>query len=133
MIDLLKSHRGRFATILADPPWQFTNQTGKVAPEHRRLHRYGTMALDEIMALPVEQLAAPTAHLYLWCPNALLPDGLAVMQAWGFTSPTSSGTRCARTAAPTGAALASISASTELILFGVRGKTRARSRPGDGR
>jgi N6-adenosine-specific RNA methylase IME4 len=57
----------RFATLLADPPWQFTNKTGKVAPEHKRLSRYGTMTLPEIMALPVEQLAAPTAHLYLWC------------------------------------------------------------------
>ena len=74
----------RFAAILADPPWRFVNKTGKVAPEHRRLSRYGTMTLDEIVALPVEQLAAPTAHLYLWCPNALLPDGLAVMKAWGF-------------------------------------------------
>jgi len=75
----------RFTTLLADPPWQFTNKTGKVAPEHKRLARYGTMTLPEIMALPVEQLAAPTAHLYLWCPNALLPDGIAVMKAWGFT------------------------------------------------
>src|SRR5262245_57607045 len=74
----------RFAAILADPPWRFVNKTGKVAPEHRRLSRYGTMTLDEITALPVEQVAAPTAHLYLWCPNALLPDGLAVMKAWGF-------------------------------------------------
>ena len=70
----------RFATLLADPPWQFTNKTGKIAPEHKRLSRYGTMRLPEIMALPVEQLAAPTAHLYLWCPNALLPDGIAVMK-----------------------------------------------------
>ena len=71
--DLLRFAHGRqFATILADPPWQFTNKTGKVAPEHRRLSRYGTMKLDEIMALPVEQFAAPTAHLYLWCPNAML-------------------------------------------------------------
>ncbi len=75
----------RFATILADPPWQFINKTGKVAPEHRRLSRYGTMKLDEIVALPVEELATPTAHLYLWCPNALLPEGLAVMKAWGFS------------------------------------------------
>src|SRR6476619_1729964 len=74
-----------FATILSDPPWQFINRSGKIAPEHRRLSRYGTMRLEEIMALPVEKLAAPTAHLYLWCPNALLPEGLAVMTAWGFT------------------------------------------------
>src|SRR5580658_105141 len=48
--DLLGFAQGRhFATILADPPWQFTNKTGKVAPEHKRLSRYGTMRLDEIM------------------------------------------------------------------------------------
>lgn len=75
----------RFSTVLADPPWQFVNRTGKVAPEHKRLNRYGTMALDEICALPVEAILAPTAHLYLWVPNALLPDGLRVMASWGFT------------------------------------------------
>src|SRR4249920_3498055 len=75
----------RFATVLADPPWQFTNKTGKIAPEHKRLTRYSTLALDEIKALPVGQITASTAHLYLWCPNALLPEGLTVMAAWGFT------------------------------------------------
>jgi N6-adenosine-specific RNA methylase IME4 len=43
------------------------------------------MSLNEIMALPVNDIADETAHLYLWVPNAVLPDGLAVMQAWGFT------------------------------------------------
>ncbi len=43
----------RFATILADPPWQFQNRTGKMAPEHRRLARYGTLALPDIGSLPV--------------------------------------------------------------------------------
>ncbi|MBE9604135.1 S-adenosylmethionine-binding protein [Acetobacteraceae bacterium H6797] len=75
----------QFGTVLADPPWQFTNRTGKVAPEHRRLNRYGTMHLEEIKALPVCEALAPTAHLYLWVPNALLPEGLEVMKAWGFT------------------------------------------------
>jgi N6-adenosine-specific RNA methylase IME4 len=85
-VDLGASTRGRkFATILADPPWRFTNRTGKVAPEHRRLSRYSTMTLDEICGLPVEELAAKTAHLYLWTPNALMPDALRVMEAWGFT------------------------------------------------
>src|SRR5271169_6895865 len=68
-----------FGTILADPPWQFANRTGKIAPEHRRLSRYSTMTLDDIKALPVPQFINATAHLYLWVPNALLPDGLAVM------------------------------------------------------
>lgn len=84
--DLSKALAGKhFGTVLADPPWQFANRTGKIAPEHRRLSRYGTMRLQDIVDLPVRDFLAPTAHLYLWCPNALLPDGLAVMQAWGFT------------------------------------------------
>src|SRR3954447_22614594 len=82
--DLLDCADGReFGTILADPPWQFQNRTGKIAPEHKRLSRYGTMSLDDIMQLPVQDVAASTAHLYLWVPNALLPHGIAVLQAWG--------------------------------------------------
>ena len=61
--DLLRfANTRRFATFLVDPPWRFTNKTGKVAPEHKRLARYGTMTLPEIMALPLEQLAAPAAR-----------------------------------------------------------------------
>jgi N6-adenosine-specific RNA methylase IME4 len=74
----------RFRTILADPPWQFQNKTGKVAPEHRRLSRYGTMSLADIKALPVASVTEDTAHLYLWVPNALLPEGIEVLKAWGF-------------------------------------------------
>lgn len=83
--DLLTFTAGeKYTTIYADPPWQFANKTGKVGPEHKRLNRYDTMTLDEIKALPVSEIAAENAHLYLWIPNAMLPDGLAVMQAWGF-------------------------------------------------
>src|SRR6266699_487990 len=79
-IDLLRlAGRSRFSPILADPPWQFTNKTGKVAPEHKRLSRYNTLTLDEIRALPIDRVTAAKAHLYLWCPNALLPEGLAVL------------------------------------------------------
>ena len=74
----------KYETIYADPPWRFQNRTGKVAPEHKRLNRYETMPLEEIKALPVKEITGDKAHLYLWVPNALLPDGLAVMDAWGF-------------------------------------------------
>lgn len=74
----------KYNTIYADPPWHFQNSTGKVAPEHKRLARYHTMSLTDIMALPVEQIAGEKSHLYLWIPNAMLPDGLKVMDAWGF-------------------------------------------------
>lgn len=74
----------KYNTIYADPPWRFQNRTGKVAPEHKRLSRYGTMSGEEIKALPVNDFAGDKAHLYLWVPNALLPLGLEVMDAWGF-------------------------------------------------
>ena len=74
----------RFATVLADPPWRFANRTGKVAPEHRRLSRYPTLTLPEIRALPVAEHLTETAHCYVWVPNALLPEGLSVLAAWGF-------------------------------------------------
>lgn len=82
---LLRAGPTRFATVLADPPWQFQNRTGKMAPEHRRLTRYPTMTLQDICDLPVKNIVADTAHLYLWVPNALLPEGLRVMEDWGFS------------------------------------------------
>jgi len=83
--DLLTSlGNKKFSTILADPPWQFQNRTGKVAPEHKRLSRYSTLSIEEIKALPVSEIAKERSHLYLWVPNALLPWGIEVLHAWGF-------------------------------------------------
>ena len=84
-IDLHELRGHAFRTVLADPPWRFTNRHGKMAPEHHRLRRYSTLALDTLMAMPVAECVADTAHLYLWVPNAMLPQGLQVMAAWGFT------------------------------------------------
>jgi N6-adenosine-specific RNA methylase IME4 len=122
----------RFATILADPPWQFVNRTGKIAPEHRRLSRYGTMALEEIMGLPVGEIATPTAHLYLWVPNALLPDGLAVMAAWGFTYKSNLvWHKIRKDGGSDGRGVGFYFRNvTELILFGVRGRNARTLAPG---
>ncbi len=122
----------RYGTILADPPWQFTNKTGKVAPEHRRLARYSTMKLDEIAALPVPEVAAPTAHVYLWCPNALLPDGIAVMKAWGFTYKSNIvWHKVRKDGGSDGRGVGFYFRNvTELILFGVRGKNARTLAPG---
>jgi N6-adenosine-specific RNA methylase IME4 len=116
--------QSRFATVLADPPWQFVNRTGKMAPEHRRLSRYGTMTLDEIKGLPVANIAAPTAHLYLWVPNALLPDGLEVMKAWGFIYKSNLvWHKVRRDGGSDGRGVGFYFRNvTELVLFGVRGK-----------
>jgi N6-adenosine-specific RNA methylase IME4 len=131
--DLLEfAGKSRFATILADPPWQFVNRTGKIAPEHRRLSRYGTMALQEIAALPVCNIATPTAHLYLWVPNALLPDGLAVMKAWGFTYKSNLvWHKVRKDGGSDGRGVGFYFRNvTELILFGVRGKNARTLAPG---
>ena len=124
--------RQRFATILADPPWRFQNSTGKIAPEHRRLSRYGTLSLDEIKALPVNHVAADTAHLYLWIPNALLGDGLAVMAAWGFTYKSNIVWRKIRKdGGSDGRGVGFYFRNvTELVLFGVRGKNARTLKPG---
>ena len=123
---------GGFGAILADPPWQFQNRTGKVAPEHKRLSRYETMTLDEIMALGVAAVAAPTAHLYLWVPNALLPEGLRVMAAWGFTYKTNIvWAKRRKDGGPDGRGVGFYFRNvTELILFGVRGKNARTLTPG---
>jgi len=114
----------KVATILADPPWQFRNKTGKIAPEHRRLTRYPTLRLDQICSLPVDPVLKPTAHLYLWCPNALLPNGLAVMRAWGFEYKSNLvWHKVRKDGGSDGRGVGFYFRNvTELILFGVRGK-----------
>jgi N6-adenosine-specific RNA methylase IME4 len=131
--DLSAALRGqKFATILADPPWQFQNKTGKVAPEHRRLARYGTLTLSEIAALPVDQIAAEPAHLYLWVPNALLPEGLAIMRAWGFRYKSNLvWHKIRKDGGSDGRGVGFYFRNvTELILFGVRGKNARTLAPG---
>lgn len=131
--DLLRAAgKRRFGTILADPPWRFQNKTGKVAPEHRRLARYSTMHLDEICALPVSEVAASTAHLYLWVPNALLPNGLAVMAAWGFTYKSNIvWHKIRKDGGSDGRGVGFYFRNvTEMILFGVRGKNARTLQPG---
>lgn len=131
--ELLAFTKGeRFPTILADPPWQFQNRTGKVAPEHRRLSRYATMTLDDICALPVNMVAADTAHLYLWVPNALLPEGLRVMAAWGFQYKSNIvWHKVRKDGGSDGRGVGFYFRNvTELILFGVRGKNARTLAPG---
>lgn len=114
----------RFKTILADPPWQFQNRTGKMAPEHKRLNRYPTMRLDDIKELPVAQVADEDSHLYLWVPNALLPEGLEVMKAWGFQYKTNIiWEKVRKDGAPDGRGVGFYFRNvTEILLFGVRGR-----------
>jgi N6-adenosine-specific RNA methylase IME4 len=117
---------GRFGSILIDPPWRFKNRTGKVAPEHRRLHRYETMEAEAIAALPVGEFALPQSHLYLWTPNALIQEALGIMLAWGFTYKTNLvWLKVRKDGEPDGRGVGFYFRNvTELVLFGVRGKLR---------
>ncbi|MBI4460414.1 MAG: S-adenosylmethionine-binding protein [Acidobacteria bacterium] len=121
--DLTKQH---FGTILIDPPWRFANRTGKMAPEHKRLHRYPTMSFEEIAELPVGKLALPNSHLYLWCPNALLLEALTIMKAWGFTYKTNIvWYKVRKDGGPDGRGVGFYFRNvTELLLFGVKGHLR---------
>ena len=122
----------KFSTILADPPWQFENRTGKIAPEHKRLSRYSTLTLDEICELPVADFAADTAHLYLWVPNALLPNGIQVMKAWGFRYVSNIvWHKVRKDGGSDGRGVGFYFRNvTELLLFGVRGRNARTLGPG---
>ncbi|MCI5778448.1 MAG: MT-A70 family methyltransferase [Lentisphaeria bacterium] len=113
----------KFRTILADPPWQFNNRTGKVAPEHKRLNRYPTLCLDDIKKIPVQTVAEERCHLYLWVPNALLPEGLEVMRAWGFEYKTNLiWEKVRKDGYPDGRGVGFYFRNvTEILLFGIRG------------
>jgi N6-adenosine-specific RNA methylase IME4 len=133
-LDNLQSFLGskKFGTLLADPPWQFVNRTGKIAPEHRRLSRYSTMNFEEIAALPIQSGLLPTAHLYLWVPNALLPNGLAVMKAWGFEYKSNIvWHKLRKDGGSDGRGVGFYFRNvTEILLFGVRGKNARTLKPG---
>lgn len=133
IVDFATQLRGRrFRTLLVDPPWRFENRTGKMAPEHKRLNRYGTMTTDEICELPVSEVMEKTAHIYLWAPNALLPDALKVMSAWGFQYKTNLvWHKIRKDGGSDGRGVGFYFRNvTELILFGVRGPNARTLQPG---
>ena len=122
----------KYRTIYADPPWQFQNRTGKVAPEHKRLSRYSTMTLEDIKALPVAKIADEKSHLYLWVPNALLPEGLEVMKAWGFEYKTNLiWEKVRKDGQPDGRGVGFYFRNvTEILLFGIKGDKNRTLQPG---
>lgn len=78
--------RSKFKTIVADPPWRTTTGPkgfGYSDGGHVRLE-YPVMTLDEIKALPVDELAEDAAHLYVWTTNILVRQCYEVVESWGF-------------------------------------------------
>jgi len=85
---------GKYRTIVADPPWEHPDSGGRTVSTagnwrgkwlgYESRVPYNRMTLGEIAALPVADLAAPDAHLYLWTTNGFLRDAFDVVDAWGF-------------------------------------------------
>jgi N6-adenosine-specific RNA methylase IME4 len=119
-----------YATIVADPPWAYDEGWPKFGdragiPHDRTPLPYSAMGLEAIAALPVQNLAARDAHLYLWTTNRYVPDAFDIVKAWGFRyaqilvwckPPMGVG--------PGGA----FSITTEFLLFARRGRLKAKSR-----
>lgn len=74
----------RYGAILADPPWAYAMRSAKGYAKSPEAH-YSTMPLENIMALPVRDLAGPDCYLFLWSTWPHLPQAMQVMTAWGFT------------------------------------------------
>lgn len=75
----------KYRVIYADPPWRYRNKRTGGSLKSGAEQKYPTMSIDEICALPVRDIAARNSVLFLWATVPLLPEALAVMQAWGFT------------------------------------------------
>ena len=121
-----KNTKKKYNTLLADPPWRCYDRTGKIAPENKRLYRYSTMETNDIMSLPVRSVMYEHSHIYLWVPNALIADGLMVMKAWGFNYKTNIvWQKIRKDGEPDGRGVGFyFRNTTELLLFGVRGRRR---------
>lgn len=112
MILLNKENKTKYSTIMADPPWS-RNQTVNFGA----LKHYNLMKLEDIKNMPIADLAAKNAHLYLWVPNGLLQDGLDVMKAWGFEFKT-----IFTWIKPKLGLGVYLRNASETVLFGIRGK-----------
>ena len=76
--------KAKYAVVLADPPWNYGMKDDRSGNGHIPQNHYATMSTDDICAMPVADVLADDAMLYMWCPASLLPDGLRVMRSWGF-------------------------------------------------
>ena len=96
------------------------------------MNRYSTLGLEDIKALPVDQVTGERCHLYLWVPNALIEEGLQVMKAWGFKYKSNIvWQKIRKDGEPDGRGVGFyFRNTTELILFGVKGKNVRTLKPG---
>jgi N6-adenosine-specific RNA methylase IME4 len=105
----------RFSTVVLDPPWDWGDE-GDAEQLGRARPTYATLSLDDITALPIQDLSQANAHLYLWITNRSLPKGFALLERWGFRYVT-----CLTWVKPSFGMGNYFRGSTEHVLFGVKG------------
>ena len=79
-LNILIEEGAKFKTILADPPWSYSNKATRSASNKH----YKTMTLDDMASLPIAALADNQSHLHLWTTNAFIFDCKRIIEAWGF-------------------------------------------------
>lgn len=80
----LPTGKKKYSLLLADPPWNYGMSNDRSASRMLPHNHYPTMSTDDICAMDVQSCVTKDAMLYLWCPASLLPEGLRVMESWGF-------------------------------------------------
>ena len=88
---------GPFATVVADPPWDYSRKlsgggTSGYSPVHHSrggtrgaANHYVTLSLGDLSQLPVRDVVAAQAHLYLWTTGAFIVEAHQLAEAWGFS------------------------------------------------
>lgn len=121
---MLEEFEGRrFGTILLDPPWRYGDKLP--GPKRGAVKHYDVMTPGEIAALPIDELAAPDAHVYLWTTNSHVEDAYKILRIWGFEPKTQlAWVKLTQRGEPVYGMGRYYRGAFEPVIFAVRGKAR---------
>jgi len=81
--DLFGQLTRKWPFIYADPPWAFENRS-ELGEDRNPNQHYQTMTIDQLMDLPVRDIAADDAILAIWVTDPILAQAMNLITAWGF-------------------------------------------------
>jgi N6-adenosine-specific RNA methylase IME4 len=127
------SDRARYRVLVADPPWAFGDKLTMSKVRRGAEANYGTLTTEDLLSRVAEEVfpvMATDSVCALWCPMALLGDGLNVLRAWKYVQ------KQALVWVKTAKGKAGLAfgmghhfrGCAELVLFGVRGKVAPKVR-----
>jgi N6-adenosine-specific RNA methylase IME4 len=115
-----------YAVVLADPPWRFRNKKTGGSMRSGSSQQYPTISTEDLCRMPVRDIAARNAILFMWATSAMLPDALEVLAAWGFRyRGLIVWEKTTATGAPFNGMGHHFRNAAEFVLFGFRGKVPA--------